>query len=69
VLQPSDYAPALAEAYSTMQPIDEDDTPFLAAAIHLNCPIWSNDQDFARQKRVQVYTTFQLAKILKIVRS
>ena len=40
-----------------MKDIDEKDTPFLALALKLQCPIWSNDCDFEEQNLVEVYKT------------
>ncbi|MBI2575782.1 hypothetical protein HYV84_01090 [Candidatus Woesearchaeota archaeon] len=39
---------------------DEDDVPYLALAIKLNAPIWSNDKRLKRQDRVKVYSTEDL---------
>lgn len=36
---------------------DPADTPYLALAIHLNIPLWSNDILLKEQDRVAVYTT------------
>jgi predicted nucleic acid-binding protein len=49
IVQPVDY-----EAYSGFEAVarqrlarrDEDDWPILAAALTLNCPIWTEDMDF-----------------------
>jgi len=40
-----------------MKDIDEKDTPFLALALKLQCPVWSNDGDFEKQNLVEVYKT------------
>lgn len=49
-----------------MKNIDEKDTPFLALALKLKCPIWSNDSDFERQNLVKVYkTSYILKKFLR----
>jgi len=39
---------------------DPKDSPYLALALSLNCPIWSNDPHFKEQSLVKVFTTRQL---------
>ena len=51
------YEDKIREAYEIMRDIDEKDTPFLALALKLQCPIWSNDGDFEEQNLVEVYKT------------
>ena len=41
------------------------DVPFLALALELNIPIWSNDVHFKRQSLVEVFNTKELAEKLK----
>lgn len=43
---------------------DPDDSEFLALALHLNCPLWSNDKRLKEQARVQVFSTHELARLL-----
>ncbi len=40
------YSPARADALARIEHRDPDDWPILATAITLNCPIWTEDQDF-----------------------
>ncbi len=61
-----EYVSSVKEAYDIMKQIDEKDTPFLALALHLNCPIWSNDKHLKRQKESKAYSTVELARILGI---
>jgi predicted nucleic acid-binding protein len=44
---------------------DPDDADFLALALKLNCPLWSEDRLLKNQKAVEVYSTLELAKILE----
>lgn len=37
-----------------------EDAPYLALALHLNIPLWSNDLAIKRQQKVRVYTTQEL---------
>jgi len=47
-----------------MSEIDIDDSPFLALAMYLDCPIWSNDGHFKRQDVVKAFTTRELMNLL-----
>ncbi len=49
-----------------MREIDIDDSLFLALAMSLNCPIWSNDKHFKRQSFVKAFTTQELISSLKL---
>ena len=42
----------------------EGDIPFLALALELNIPIWSNDEHFKEQCLVKVFTTEELKSFL-----
>ncbi len=44
---------------------DPDDADYLALALKLNCPIWSEDSDFKKQYKIKVYTTKELLGTLK----
>lgn len=41
-----------------------EDAPYLALAIHLRIPLWSNDAGMRNQQRVVVITTTELVKIV-----
>lgn len=43
---------------------DQDDIEYLALALKLNCPLWSEDKDMKKQSRINVFTTAELLKIL-----
>ncbi|MBI4116889.1 PIN domain-containing protein [Candidatus Pacearchaeota archaeon] len=43
------------------------DVPFLALALELNIPIWSNDPHFKEQSSVEVFTTKELVDKLKLL--
>ncbi len=57
VVPSSEYKEEMEEAYEAMKDIDEKDTEFLALAIAYDCSIWSDDGDFKKQKKVDVYTS------------
>jgi len=59
-----DLAPFKDKAIEVMHDIDIDDSPFLALAMSLNCPIWSNDGHFKRQDVVKSFTTRELMNLL-----
>jgi len=59
-----DLAPFKNRAIEVMHEIDIDDAPFLALAISLNCPIWSNDGHFKRQDVIRAFTTKELMSLL-----
>ena len=44
---------------------DEDDIPYLALALKLNIPIWSNDKKLKKQNRVNVYSTKEIKDMLE----
>ena len=54
------YEDKIKEAYEIMKEIDEKDTHYVALALELNCPIWSNDNDLKKQNKVKVYNTKEL---------
>ena len=51
------YYEKMAVAEDILSNIDITDSPFLALALALDCPIWSNDEHFTQQDKVEVYTT------------
>lgn len=53
------------KAEEIMSEIDIDESFFLALAMSLNCPVWSNDAHLKRQSVVKVYTTKELLDLLR----
>ena len=54
------------EAEKIMGKIDRDDVPFVALALSFpNDGIWSEDKHFRRQKKVKVWRTRDLLKLVK----
>ncbi len=43
----------------------KEDAPYLALALFLNIPIWSNDKGFKDQEKVRVYSTQELLVLLE----
>jgi len=60
------YNEKMALAEDILKDIDITDSPFLALALALNCPIWSNDGHFKQQDRVEVHTTKELMKTISV---
>jgi len=56
------YEDKIRDAYVIMKGVDEKDTPFLALALKLQCPVWSNDKDFRKQNAVEVFTTSHIVE-------
>ena len=53
------------EAKEIMGTIDEDDIPFLAAALTTTCDgVWSDDKDLKRQRRVKVWNTGEIMRLI-----
>ena len=60
------YIDKIAEAYEACKKFDEKDTPFIALALKLGIPIWSNDKDLReKQNIVSVLTTKEISSLLK----
>jgi len=60
----AELSPFKDEAIEIMREIDINDSPFIALAMLLNCPIWSNDAHFKRQNVIKSYTTKEIMDIL-----
>lgn len=43
---------------------DPDDVPYLAVALYLRVPLWSNDSALRDQRSIPVYTTEELLELL-----
>lgn len=62
ILPASVYQRQLAEA-QRLAPHPED-APYLALAMHLHIPLWSNDSALRKQRAISVYTTQELLDVL-----
>ena len=45
---------------------DPGDVLYFALALHLRCPIWSNDKRLKEQKKISIYATHELVELLGI---
>ncbi len=59
------YSARIEEAYDLMKDKDPKDTPFLALALQLGCPLWSNDRHFRDLRHVSHYDTELIIELLK----
>ena len=59
------YTDQIPTAYAQMAEIDPKDTPFLALALHLECPLWSDDNHLKRQSLLTCYTTGEIANLVE----
>ncbi len=57
-----DYSEFIKEAVSGLQ--DEDDAPYIALALKLKIPIWSNDKQLKIQNKVTILSTEDIINIL-----
>ena len=48
-----------------MDRIDKNDTPFIAAALAANLPIWSDDKHFEKQNKIKIFKTKDLVRYVK----
>ena len=37
--------------------VDSDDVPYIALALYLSCPVWSNDKNLKKQSEVKIIST------------
>ncbi|MDD5162990.1 MAG: PIN domain-containing protein [Candidatus ainarchaeum sp.] len=54
---------SIEKALQIMEKIDKNDVPFIALAIELNKPIWSDDKHFKQQKTIKIFTTKELVAL------
>jgi predicted nucleic acid-binding protein len=56
----------MRQAEKVMDTIDPSDTPFIAVALAMeNDGIWSDDKHFSKQKRIKVWKTKDLLRLIK----
>lgn len=57
--------PYKKQADEIMGHIDKDDVVFIATALAFNCPIWSDDAHFKKQRKIKILTTSEIINYLK----
>jgi predicted nucleic acid-binding protein len=66
IIVPSEmYTSRMKEAFGLMKDRDPKDTPFLALALQLGSPLWSNDKHFNDLQEIVVYSTGSLIEHLR----
>ena len=60
ILPGSEYSSFILEASKLTK--HEKDIPYFALALHLSCPIWSDEKSFKSQSKILVYSTVELIK-------
>lgn len=55
----------MEQAKKVIAKYDNDDVPFIAAALAIQADIWSDDDHFKQQTQIKVWTTEELVKRLK----
>ncbi|MBI4341453.1 MAG: hypothetical protein HY598_04135 [Candidatus Omnitrophica bacterium] len=63
ILPTSAFRPKLPDAKALVA--DPEDAPFLALALYLQLPLWSNDAPLRTQHAVVVYTTENVLSVLQ----
>lgn len=58
----ADYKELIEKAREYIE--DVDDSPYIALALKLKCPIWSNDKELKKQNKVKVLSTEEIIEIL-----
>ena len=63
IINPITYSHYLEEAKNLIP--DKEDIPFVACALVFNCPIWSDDKHFQQQKKIKIWKTEDIIKIIE----
>jgi|SRR3989338_4796235 len=64
IVNSSEYSAFIPEASKLTRHIG--DIPYFAAALKLDCAIWSEEKSFKQQSKVMVYSTSDLIKVLDL---
>ncbi|MBU2615827.1 MAG: hypothetical protein KKC19_01875 [Nanoarchaeota archaeon] len=54
-----------SDAKNIIGDIDFSDVPFIAAALFLKCPVWSDDKHFEKQDQVKVFKTKDILRFME----
>lgn len=65
IIPSEEYVSFKQRALSLCPQKHRDDWPFLALALSLGCPLWSNDKALKKQGGTSVYSTSELLQKLK----
>lgn len=64
IIPAEEYKEFLKEAKNIL-PDHTKDAPYFALALKLHCPIWSNEKLLKNKKKVLVYSTLDVLKLVK----
>jgi len=65
IVPEDEYRDNISKAFSIARNFDEKDTPFIALALKLNIPIWTNDRGILEnQGKYKAISTKELLEIL-----
>lgn len=62
VIQTDTYKNYIKEGKKLIQ--DIDDVPFIALALAAKCDIWSDDKHFQKQKKIKIWKTADMLKLI-----
>jgi predicted nucleic acid-binding protein len=57
--------PFVDKAREIMDKIDPKDTLFIASALSLNCPIWTDDSHFKKQDKVKILSQRDILRLIE----
>ncbi len=58
-----EYRGCLNRAKEMIEETDLKNVPFLALALEKECGIWSDDKDFEKQEKVEIFTTKEIVEL------
>jgi len=69
IVEESRYADKISEAYMISKEFDEKDTPFIALALKLKAPIWTNDKSMIEHGvESQAYLAVDTEILIKVLK-
>jgi predicted nucleic acid-binding protein len=69
IVEESKYADKISEAYAISKEFDEKDAPFIALALKLKAPIWTNDKSMIEHGiKSQAYLALDTETLMKVLR-
>jgi predicted nucleic acid-binding protein len=69
IVEESKYANKISEAYTISKEFDEKDTPFIALALKLKVPIWTNDKSMIEYGiKSQAYLAVDTETLIKALK-
>ena len=70
IVNKEDYKKYIVEAEEIIGSVDRDDIPFIALALAIpNDGIWTEDNHFQKQKKIPIWKTEDIIKIVELLKS